>query len=138
MNATTLALIAAGLPLSDYVCAISLASYPSLCTPAQVAPFTLDTPIVPFSNRPPSSLVGGPSETAGGTGSTTLLDLTTEEERSLPSLTLAVLPRSGKITLVSLEMRVGVGRFEEMMRWGVEASVVVRGAMDEVSIIIGI
>lgn len=67
-----------------------------------------------------------------------MLDLTTEEERSLPSLTLAVLPRSGKITLVSLEMRVGVGRFEEMMRWGVEASVVVRGAMDEVSIIIGI
>ena len=49
---------------------------------------------------------------------------------------MAVLPRSGKVTLVSLETRVGIGRFEEMLRWGVEGSKVVQGAMEEVSLLL--
>lgn len=129
INATTLALVSAGLPLSDYVCALSLASYPSiapLATP-QIAPFTLSSPPVPFSNASPTSPAGS------GSGSTTLLDLCSAEETALPCLTVAVLPRSGKVTLVSLETRVGIGRFEEMLRWGVEGAVVVQGAMEEVS-----
>lgn len=44
---------------------------------------------------------------------------------------MAVLPRSGKVTLVGLETRVAVGRFEEMLRWGVEGGRVVQGAMEE-------
>lgn len=44
---------------------------------------------------------------------------------------MAVLPRSGKVSLVSLETRVGVGRFEEMLRWGVEGAKVVQEAMEE-------
>jgi exosome complex component RRP41 len=67
-----------------------------------------------------------------GSGSTTLLDLCQAEESALPGLTVAVLPRSGKVTLVSLETRVGVGRFEEMLRWGVEGAKVVQSAMEEV------
>ncbi|GAA5905568.1 hypothetical protein JCM8208_005773 [Rhodotorula glutinis] len=123
INATSLALISAGLPLSDYVCALSLASYPSLppSGPAQIPPFDLSTPSPQFSNAP----------NAHGSGSTTLLDLVTAEEQGLPSLTVAVLPRSGKVTLASLERRVAVGRFEEMLRWGVEGAKVVQGAMDE-------
>ncbi|GAA6039958.1 hypothetical protein JCM8097_002639 [Rhodosporidiobolus ruineniae] len=124
INATTLALISAGLPLSDYVCALTLASYPSLppLAPAQIPPFELTTPSVAFSNH---------STTAQGSGSTTLLDLVGAEEQALPNLTVAVLPRSGKVTLVNLETRVGVGRFEEMLRWGVEGAKAVQGAMEE-------
>lgn len=126
INATTLALISSGLPLTDYVCSLSLASYPSISPSAapQVPPFTLSTPSVPHSNKETGTI---------GSGSTTLLDLTQQEEQSLPGCTVAVLPRSGKVTLVNLESRVGVGRFEEMLRWGVEGSKVVQGAMEEVS-----
>lgn len=126
INATTLALISAGLPLTDYVCSLSLASYPSISPSAapQVPPFTLSTPSVPHSNKEDGTI---------GSGSTTLLDLCQQEEQSLPNVTVAVLPRSGKVTLVNLETRVGVGRFEEMLRWGVEGSKVVQGAMEEVS-----
>ncbi|GAA5876889.1 hypothetical protein JCM1840_002693 [Sporobolomyces johnsonii] len=122
INATTLALISAGLPLSDYVCALSLASYPSLppLGPPQIPPFSLSSP----SSRSTSS-------TSSGSGSTTLLDLVHAEEQALPHLTLAVLPRSGKVTLVNLETRVGIARFEEMLRWGVEGAKVVQGAMDQ-------
>lgn len=61
-----------------------------------------------------------------------MLDLCQAEEIALPCLTVAVLPRSGKVTLVNLETRVGVGRFEEMLRWGVEGAKVVQVAMEEV------
>ncbi|ORY86039.1 hypothetical protein BCR35DRAFT_330733 [Leucosporidium creatinivorum] len=124
INATTLALISAGLPLTDYVCSLSLASYPSISPSAapQIPPFTLSTPSVPHSNKESGTI---------GSGSTTLLDLCQQEEQSLPNVTVAVLPRSGKVTLVNLETRVGVGRFEEMLRWGVEGSKVVQGAMEE-------
>ncbi|SCV72990.1 BQ2448_6915 [Microbotryum intermedium] len=124
INATTLALIAAGLPLTDYICSLSLASYPSLSpvAPPQIPPFQLTSPPVHHSNDP---------KRPQGSGSTTLLDLTQAEEQALPTLTVAVLPRSGKVTLVGLESRVGVGRFEEMLRWGVEGAKVVQGAMEE-------
>ncbi|GAA5838240.1 hypothetical protein JCM3766R1_001871 [Sporobolomyces carnicolor] len=125
INATTLALISAGLPLSDYVCSLSLASYPSLppLGPRQIPPFTLSSPS-------PQSAVRGESSHAGS-GSTVLLDLLQVEEQSLPNLTVAVLPRSGKVTLVNLETRVGVQRFEEMLRWGIEGGKIVQGAMEE-------
>ncbi|KAM0786048.1 hypothetical protein ACM66B_006859 [Microbotryomycetes sp. NB124-2] len=124
INATTLALVSAGIPLTDYVCSLSLASYPyiSPSAPPQVPPFELTTPSVAHSNSERGSI---------GSGSTTLVDLTNQEENALPNLTVAVLPRSGKVTLVSLETRVGVGRFEEMLRWGIEGSVAIQGAMEE-------
>ncbi|GAA5902971.1 uncharacterized protein JCM6883_002651 [Sporobolomyces salmoneus] len=125
INATTLALISAGLPLSDYICSVSLASYPSLppLGPRQIPPFVLSSPS-------PESAVRGES-THVGSGSTVLLDLLQVEEQSLPNLTVAVLPRSGKVTLVNLETRVGVQRFEEMLRWGIEGGKIVQGAMEE-------
>ncbi|KAK4048541.1 Exosome non-catalytic core component [Microbotryomycetes sp. JL201] len=124
INATTLALVSAGIPLTDYVCSLSLASYPyiSPSAPPQVPPFELTTPSVAHSNSERGSI---------GSGSTTLVDLTNQEENALPNLTVAVLPRSGKVTLVNLETRVGVGRFEEMLRWGIEGSVAIQGAMEE-------
>lgn len=47
--------------------------------------------------------------------STTLLDLTSQEENSLPHLIIATLPRSGKITLAQLETRIHASAIEEMM-----------------------
>lgn len=126
INATSLALISAGLPLSDYVCSLTLASYPSLppSGPPQIPPFELVSPPVAHSNA------NDPTATLGS-GSTTLLDLVQAEEQGLPALTVAVLPRSGKVTLVNLETRVGVGRFEEMLRWGVEGVRVVQTEMED-------
>lgn len=47
--------------------------------------------------------------------SMTLLDLTSQEENSLPHLVIASLPRSGKITLAQLETRIHASAIEEMM-----------------------
>ncbi|CAE6490552.1 unnamed protein product [Rhizoctonia solani] len=76
INAATLALIDAGIALTDYVCA---------CTAA-----CIDT--------------------------TGLLDLTNTEESDLPNLTLAVLPRSKRVTLVTMETRLHVERFEQIFK----------------------
>lgn len=76
VNATTLALIDAGVALTDYVCAITCALH--------------DT--VP------------------------LLDVTAIEESDLPNMTVAVLPKSGKITLATLETQLAVDRFQEMLK----------------------
>ncbi|TFY72041.1 hypothetical protein EVG20_g968 [Dentipellis fragilis] len=78
INATTLALTAAGVPLLDLVCAIT----------AGVHSTSPDSP---------------------------LLDLTTLEENDCPSVTVAVMPRSGKLTLVSLETRVHVDVFKGIL-----------------------
>ncbi|BGP27604.1 exosome complex component RRP41 [Rhodotorula toruloides] len=126
INATSLALISAGLPLSDYVCSLSLASYPSIppLGPPQIPPFDLVTPAAQHTNS------NDPTRT-GGSGSTTILDLLAAEETALPNLTIAVLPRSGKVSLINLETRLGVNRFEELLKWGVEGSKVVQAAMQE-------
>lgn len=50
-----------------------------------------------------------------------LLDLSGPEEQSLPHLTIAALPGTGKVSLATLETRVHVDRFEEMLRVGGEA-----------------
>ncbi|KAG8990193.1 Exosome non-catalytic core component [Tulasnella sp. 427] len=89
INACTLALIDAGIALSDYVCAITCALH--------------DT--VP------------------------LLDITTLEESDLPNITAAVLPRSGKITLLTTETRIHVDRFEEMFTLAEDAGKVVHEEM---------
>ncbi|KAI0951564.1 hypothetical protein AcW1_008579 [Taiwanofungus camphoratus] len=81
INATTLALASAGVPLTDFVCAVS----------------------------------GGVHAAAP------LLDLTTLEENDLPHLTVAVLPRTRKVTLVTLETRLHVDRFAEIFGLACEA-----------------
>lgn len=61
---------------------------------------------------------------------TTLLDLTASEESSLPHVTLAFLPRSGKITTAQLEGRMTVEGFEECVRVAGEAVGVLRSEME--------
>jgi exosome complex component RRP41 len=84
INATTLALITAGISVTDYVSAV----------------------------------------TCGVHTTSPLLDLTNTEENDMPHLTLAVMPRSGKVTLATMETRLHVDRFEEILALARDAGVV--------------
>lgn len=81
INATTLALIDAGIAMSDYVSSLSVGLH-------------LTQP---------------------------LLDLSGPEERDLPHVVVAGLPGSGRVALASLETRIQMDRFEEMLVIAVEA-----------------
>jgi len=91
INGTTLALINAGIPMLDFVCAVS-----------------------------------------GGVHSTfPLLDLTTLEENDVPHVTIAMMPKTQKVSLVTMETRLHVDRFEELFRLAVEAGVAIHEQMKE-------
>ena len=45
-----------------------------------------------------------------------MLDLTTLEENDIPHVTVAMMPRTGKVTLLTMETRLHVDRFEEIFR----------------------
>jgi len=91
VNASTLALLDAGIAMTDYVVAL----------------------------------------TAGLHLSSTLLDLSSSEELDLPNLTVAVLPRSQRVTLAQLETRLHADRFEEMFKLALEACSVLHTEMDK-------
>lgn len=89
INGTTLALVNAGIPMLDFVCAVS-----------------------------------------GGVHSTSpLLDLTTLEENDVPHVTVAIMPKTGKVALVTMETRLHVDRFEEIFRLAGEAGGVLHREM---------
>jgi exosome complex component RRP41 len=92
INATTMALITAGIPLIDFVCGLTVGVH------------TTDV----------------------------LLDLTNLEETDVPHLTIATMPRSGKVTLVSMETRMNVERFGEMLELGGQAGKVLGEEMRDV------
>jgi len=89
INGTTLALANAGIPLLDFVCAVT-----------------------------------------GGVHSTSpMLDLTMLEENDIPHLTVAMVPRTGKVTLVTMETRLHADRFEEIFRLAIDAGKVIHKEM---------
>lgn len=89
INGTTLALMNAGIPMIDFVCAFS-----------------------------------------GGVHSTfPLLDLTQLEESDIPNVTIAVLPKTRKVSLVTMETRLHVDRFEEIFRLATDAGLVLHEEM---------
>ncbi|TCD66515.1 Exosome non-catalytic core component [Steccherinum ochraceum] len=89
INATTLALLTAGIPLTDYVTAM----------------------------------------TCGVHSTTSLLDLTILEENDLPHLTVASLPRTGKVTLVTMETRLHAERVTECLKIAGEAGKILHKEM---------
>jgi exosome complex component RRP41 len=91
INGTTLALANAGIPLIDFVCAV----------------------------------------TGGVHVMSPLLDLTLLEENDVPNVTVAMTPRTGKVTLVTMETRLHVDRFEEVFRLAGEAGNVIHREMKE-------
>jgi len=91
INATTLALITAGIPLYDFVCAVT-----------------------------------------GGVHSVSpMLDLTTLEENDIPHVTIAVMPKTNRVTLVTMESRLHVDRFEELLKLAAEAGKVLHTEMKD-------
>lgn len=89
INGTTLALANAGIPLLDFVCAVT-----------------------------------------GGVHSTqSMLDLTLLEENDIPNVTVAMMPKTGKVTLVTMETRLHVDRFEEIFRLACDAGKVIHREM---------
>ncbi|CAL1693791.1 unnamed protein product [Somion occarium] len=89
INASTLALISAGIPLHDFVCAVT----------------------------------GGVHSTAP------MLDLTTLEENDIPHVTVAVMPKTKKVTLVTMETRLHVDRFGDIFKLACEAGQVIHKEM---------
>ena len=66
---------------------------------------------------------------AGLHSTSILLDLTNMEESDLPHLTVAVMPRSGKVTLLNMESRLHVTRFEDVLKAAGQAAEVLREEM---------
>lgn len=62
-----------------------------------------------------------------------LLDLTQLEESDVPHLTIATMPRSGKVTLVSMETRLNVERFGEMLEVGGQAGRIIGEEMKDIT-----
>ncbi|EGO25086.1 exoribonuclease, exosome component 4 [Serpula lacrymans var. lacrymans S7.9] len=89
INGTTLALAHAGIPLFDFVCAV----------------------------------------TGGVHSSSPMLDLTTLEENDIPNFTVAIMPKSNRVTLVAMETRLHIDRFEELFLLAVDAGNIIHKEM---------
>jgi exosome complex component RRP41 len=91
INGTTLSLANAGIPLVDFVCAVT-----------------------------------------GGIHSTfPILDLTSLEESDVPNVTVAMMPRTGEVTLVITETRVHMDQFEEVFKLASEAGKIIHNEMKD-------
>ncbi|KAJ3069028.1 Exosome complex component RRP41 [Quaeritorhiza haematococci] len=92
INAATLALIDAGIPMDDYVCACS----------------------------------------AGFANETVILDLNyLEESTDIPSLTVALLPKSGKVIMVSMENRMHLDHLEAVQQLASDGCTQLFDVLDE-------
>jgi exosome complex component RRP41 len=102
INASTLALIDAGIPMADYLVACTAASSAS-------------------SSAADNASADDP-----------LLDLNTLEEQELPFLTVGTLGDSDKVAVCVMETRVRMERLEGMLAVGIEGCKKMRGILDEV------
>ena len=103
LNAATLALIDAGIPMKDYIAA---------CTCGLTPP--------------------APAQSADAGSADPLLDLNNQEEQELPFLTVATLGTSDKVSVLVMESRLQVGRLESMLAVGVDGCRQIRGILDAV------
>ena len=103
INATTLALIDAGIPMTDYVAA---------CTSGLTPP--------------------APSQFADAGSADPLLDLNGQEEQELPFLTVGTLGASEKVSVLVMESRVHFDRLEGMLAVGVDGCKKIRAILDGV------
>jgi exosome complex component RRP41 len=107
INATTLALIDAGIPMSDYVVGMSAGS----------------------SSSTSAATAGGVSfEEAADP----LLDVNHIEEGELPHLTVATLGATEKITLLTMESKVHLAMMEGMLAVAVDGCRKLREMLDDV------
>ncbi|KAF8638710.1 hypothetical protein AX17_002005 [Amanita inopinata Kibby_2008] len=67
--------------------------------------------------------------TCGAHSASPLLDLTLLEENDVPNLTVAILPKTGRVTLVTMETRLYADRFEELFKLALDAGKVIHEEM---------
>ena len=108
LNASTLALIDAGVPMTDYIVACT-----SGCLSASVS-----------SSHANSSSQDGNADP--------LLDLNGQEEQELPFLTVGTVGAGENVVVCVMESRVQVGRLEGMLAVGVDGCKQVRQILDAV------
>lgn len=66
---------------------------------------------------------------AGLHSTSILLDLNHYEENDIPHLTVGIMPRSGKVTLVNMESRLHLTRFEAVFKVACDAARVIQKEM---------
>jgi exosome complex component RRP41 len=66
---------------------------------------------------------------AGLHSTSILLDLNHYEENDIPHLTVGIMPRSGKVTLVNMESRLHLTRFEAVFKLACEAATIIQKEM---------
>ncbi|KAJ3112538.1 Exosome complex component RRP41 [Physocladia obscura] len=72
------------------------------------------------------------ASSAGFANGTTILDVNyTEESMDVPTLSLAMMPRSGKVVLLNLESRLHLNEFEGVLRLAKEGCTRMYGILDE-------
>ena len=103
INATTLALIDAGVPMTDYVCATTSAA---------------------------TATGAGESTDGGESPGDPLLDVNGIEEQDLPTMTVATLGATEKVMLLQLESKVHFGLVEGMMALAIDGCARLRGMLD--------
>lgn len=103
LNAATLALIDAGIPMSDYIVACTSGSIPS------------------YTGRDAENETADP-----------LLDLNGQEELELPWLTVGTLGAGERVSVCVMETKVRVERLESMLAVGVDGCKQVREILDAV------
>ena len=105
LNAATLALIDAGVPMKDYICACT-------CGLSPLAPSVL--------------------QQQGGDTQDPLLDLNSMEEQEVPFLTVATLGAQGdKVVVLNMERKVRFEMIEGMLATGVDGCRKIRGLLDQ-------
>jgi exosome complex component RRP41 len=110
LNASTLALIDAGIPMADYIVA---------CTAGSTSPT--------FSTSSTNPSYEGNEENADP-----LLDLNGTEEQELPFLTVGTVGAGERVSVLVMESRVRVERMEGMLAVGVDGCKQVREILDVV------
>lgn len=119
INASTLALIDAGIPMSDYL---------TSCTAGLTSSTSNSTPQVKTQSAIPGlNNLGGDEDVDDP-----LLDLNALEEQELPYLTVATLGEGEKVVVCVLETRVQMDKLEEMLAVGITGCKRVRGILDDV------
>ena len=117
INASTLALIDAGVPMSDYLAACTAGS-------------TVNATTSKATPRPQAAIPG--LSALVDDVDDPLLDLNGLEEQELPYLTVGTLGASDKVVVCVLETRMHASRLEEMLAIGTDGCKRVRAIMDTV------
>jgi exosome complex component RRP41 len=141
INAATLALVDAGIPMADYTvaCTAGLVTLPPAYSPA--APAVPAVPAASAASLNSKDGVGGADGDGGGGGggedgaaarSDPFLDLNGAEEQELPFLTVATLGAGERVSALVMDSRVPVARLESMLAVGVDGCKQMREILDRV------